>query len=465
MVIVGKASMGVKERDFVEAGQLELGARRIAGNAGALALVCRDLRLYLDSPGTIQVGIMRAQRIASRLLGCFVFAGLCFASLVAASDAARQDPQQTNQQQRPRTVGAQGTTNTQPQTNTSEEVGEGDVVRVETQLVSVPTVVTDRNGRPVSGLRVENFVVFEDGRPQRVANFATTEAPFEIALLLDTSGSTREELGLIREAAKAFVGALRSGDRVAIVAFNNAPQNGSVVAAVEVLSALTSDRQLLSNAIDNIGTSNGTPFYDALGRIAEQVFRDRPREEVRGRRAIVALTDGVDSSSNSGYDDARAKLLRAGLASYFIEVNTEDYVEDRLLKDCQDDGRLSLSAKQLERFRTLFVPRAQKEDYQDFCRLGQFERMDISRQLYNLARAEMNAMAKDSGGKNFAAANPQDARAAFAQVANEIGTQYSLGYYPSNKLHNGQFRQIKVELRNVRDASARAREGYFAPKQ
>src|SRR5229473_7546468 len=345
---------------------------------------------------------MRGQRIAVRLLGCFVFAGLCFASLVAASHARRQEPQQTNQQQRPRTVGSQGTTNTRPQTNSSaEEVGEGDVVRVETQLVSVPTVVTDRNGHPVTGLRAENFALFEDGNPQRVTNFATTEAPFEIALLLDTSGSTREELGLIREAAKAFIDLLRSGDRVAIVAFNNAPQNGSSVATIEVLAALTNDRQMLRKAIDNIGTSNGTPFYDALGRIADRVFRDPPSAKVRGRRAIVALTDGVDSSSDSGYDDARAKLLHAGLASYFIQVSTEDYVEDRLLKDCQDDGRLSLSAKQLERFRQLFVPRAQKEDYQDFCRLGQFERMDISRQLYNLARGEMNAMAKDSGGKNF----------------------------------------------------------------
>jgi VWFA-related protein len=413
---------------------------------------------------------MRTKQIEVRLLGSFVCAVLMLAPFVIAGSAARQDPQQTNQQQRPRKVGPTPTPattgTTQQQTNTSaEEVGEGDVVRVETQLVSVPTVVTDRNGRPVAGLRAENFAVFEDGRPQRVTNFATTEAPFEIALLLDTSGSTREELGLIREAAKAFVGALRSGDRVAIVAFNNASQNGAAVAAVEVLSALTSDRQLLSNAIDKIGTSNGTPFYDALGRIADQVFRDPPREEVRGRRAIVALTDGVDSSSNSGYDDARAKLLAAGLASYFIQVNTEDYVEDRLLKDCLDDGRLSLSAKQLERFRQLFVPKAQKEDYQDFCRLGQFERMDISRQLYNLARGEMNAMAKDSGGKNFAAVTLQDARAAFAQVANEIGTQYSLGYYPSNKLHDGQLRRIRVELRGVKDATARAREGYFAPKQ
>ena len=298
-----------------------------------------------------------------------------------------------------------------------------------------------------------------------MTNFATTDAPFEIALLLDTSGSTREELGLIRDAANAFINALRPGDRVGIVAFNNTPRNGSPLAVVEVLSGLNSDRQALRAAIENLGTSNGTPFYDGLGRVADQVFRDPPREEMRGRRAVVALTDGVDSSSDSGYEDARAKLARAGVASYFIQVSTEDYVEDRLLKDCQDDGRLTLSAKQLERFRQLFVPQAQKEDYQDFCRMGQFERMDISRQLYNLARKEMSEMARNSGGKAFAAGSVQEAQAAFAEVANEIGTQYSLGYYPSNKTRDGRFRQIKVEMRGVKDASVRAREGYYAPKQ
>ena len=254
-------------------------------------------------------------------------------------------------------------------------------------------------------------------------------------------------------------------DREAVIAFNNAPGNGAPLAVVEVLAPVTDDRKLLSRAIENLGTSNGTPFYDALGRVADQLFRDPPRPEIRGRRAVVALTDGVDSTSDSGYEDARAKLLRSGVASYFIQVSTEDYVEDRLLKDCRDDGRLTLSAKQLERFRQLFVPTAQKEDYQDFCRMGQFERMDISRQLYNLARREMNEMARASGGKNFAAASLGEARAAFAQVANEIGTQYSLGYYPSNKTRDGRFRQIKVELRGVKDASVRARDGYYAPKQ
>jgi VWFA-related protein len=411
---------------------------------------------------------MRTRSGEMRLLGGLVFAVLLVGVLGAATSASRHfqqtnNPQQTNQQ-RPRKVGGQ--TNTpQPTSTPTEEVAEGDVVRVETQLVSVATVVTDRNGHPLSGLHPENFTLFEDGKPQRITNFATTETPFEIALLLDTSGSTRDELGLIRDAANAFIGALRPGDRVAIVAFNNTTRNGSLLATVEVASPLADDRQALRQAIAGLGTSNGTPFYDALGRIADQVFRDPPRPEMRGRRAIVALTDGVDSSSNSGYDDARAKLSRSGVACYFIQVSTEDYVEDRLLKDCEDDGRLTLSPKQLERFRQLFVPQAQKEEYQDFCRLGQFERMDISRQLYNLARNEMNEMARSSGGRNFAAASLNEARAAFAQVGNEIGTQYSLGYYPANKARDGRFRQIKVELSGVKDATVRAREGYYAPKQ
>jgi VWFA-related protein len=416
---------------------------------------------------------MQARQVEIRLLGCLVCAVLSLTICVVAGRASVQD--QSNQQQRPRKVGSSPKPSPQPSSTppnsqppadkSNEEVDEGDVVRVETQLVTVPAIVTDRTGRPLAGLRTENFVVLEDGKPQRVTNFATTETPFEIALLLDTSGSTRDELTLIRDAANAFINALRPGDRVGIVAFNNVQRNASVTATVEVLSGLNNDREALRAAIEKLGTSNGTPFYDGLARVADQIFREPPREEVRGRRAVVALTDGVDSSSDSGYDDARAKLARAGVASYFIQVNTEDYVEDRLLKDCQDDGRLALSAKQLERFRRLFVPQAQTEDYQDFCRLGQFERMDISRQLYNLARKEMSEMARTSGGKAFAAASVQEARAAFAQVANEIGTQYSLGYYPSNKIRDGRFRRITVELRGVKDASVRAREGYVAPKQ
>src|SRR6266545_7711117 len=118
---------------------------------------------------------MRRQKGKIRLIGCFVCALFWLAPL-----AAQQDQQSPNQQQRPRKVGsntsnANSAPTNQQQNSSSEEVGEGDVVRVETQLVSVPAVVTDRSGHPLTALQAENFAVFEDGKSQRLANFATTE--------------------------------------------------------------------------------------------------------------------------------------------------------------------------------------------------------------------------------------------------------------------------------------------------
>lgn len=417
---------------------------------------------------------MRGPAFRLAFVGALVSSAASLVVLGAASAPLTQEPQPVNQQQRPRKVASPQRNNsaaTEPRENTApearenaapEEVGEGDVVRVDTELVAVPTVVTDRNRQPVTGLLPENFALFEDGQQQAITNFASTEAPFEIALLLDTSGSTRPELQLIRDAATEFVKMLRPGDRLAIVAFKNVLRDNSLEPVIQIQSALTSDRRLIQDAINNIGTSSGTPFYDSLNRIAEQVFQNSPRPEVVGRRAVVALTDGVDSSSDADFSQAQAKLLRAGLACYFIEVDTEGYVGARLLKDCQDDDRLGLSVKQLERFRRVFDPEARPELYEDFCRLSQNRRLEISRRLYELARREMNDIARLSGGHNFAVADLSGARAAFAQVARELGTQYSLAYYPSNKTHDGRFRQIRVELRNVMYAGVRAREGYFS---
>ncbi|HEX9919704.1 MAG TPA: VWA domain-containing protein, partial [Pyrinomonadaceae bacterium] len=359
---------------------------------------------------------------------------------------------------------AQQTPRATPTPAAREEVDEDDVVRVETQLVTVPVTVTDRAGRTLTNLRAENFALYEDGRPQRVSNFIATDAPFEVALLLDTSGSTRAEVGLIRRAANAFIDALRPGDRISIVAFNSQEEGGTKLATVELMTHLTDNRDALQQAIENIGSSNGTPFYDALERVAKEVFREPPRPELRGRRALVALTDGVDSTSEADFAEARARLQQTGTLAYFIQVNTEDFVEERLMKDCQDDGRLSLSRVQLQRYRKIFDPRADVADYANFCRMGPFERMQISRSLYQLARREMQELARGSGGKTFNAADLRDARAAFAQVASEIGKQYSLGYYSTNKARDGGFRQIRVEVRGLQGAQVTAREGYQAPK-
>lgn len=375
--------------------------------------------------------------------------------------------QEAAQKQRPRRVGSSDNA-AQPKSSPEvpvDAVDEGDVVRVDTQLVSVPAVVVNGEGRPVPGLKAENFLLFENGKEQKISNFGTTETPFEIALLLDTSGSTRADVALIRHAANSFVEALRPGDRVAIVGFNTARRDNNAIAVPEVLTRLTGDRKILREAIENLGSSNGTPFYDGLGRIADEIFFEPPREEMRGRRALVALTDGVDSASDSDFQTARLKLIRGGVASYFVQVNTEEFVEERLLRDCRDEGAVVLSRKQLERYRRVFFPRARRDDYENFCEMGSFQRMQISRDLYNLARREMNELAKASGGNNFLAATLQDARAAFARVANEIGTQYSLGYYPENKVRDGKFRTIRVQVQGVSTkAQVRAREGYYAPR-
>lgn len=375
----------------------------------------------------------------------------------------------SQQAQRPRRVtnGTEQTTESKKTASgATEEVDEGDVIRTDTQLVSVPAVVTDSSGRPLAGLKPENFRLSEDGQQQTIANFGTVETPFEIALLLDTSGSTRDDVALIRAAATSFIEALRPGDRVGIVAFNTAQTVSSPVPTVEVLSQLTADRGELRTAIEHLGASSGTPYYDALERVVDAVFREPPKDDVRGRRAVVALTDGVDSASNSDFATAKVKLSRAGVACYFVQINTEDFVEDRLMKDCQDDGQLSLSQKQIERYRRLFVPAAKAEDFNNFCRMGPFERMSISRDLYNLARNEMNDLARVSGGRSFVAATLADARAAFARVAADIGTLYSLGYYPTNKARDGKFRTIKIEMKGLKDkAQIRARDGYYAPKQ
>jgi len=389
----------------------------------------------------------------------------CLLLIVVSAVAAQQITQQPTQ--RPRRVnGGEQTTEAKKPSTGSEEVDEGDVVRVDTQLVSVPAVVTDGSGRPISGLRPENFRLIEDGQQQTITNFGTTETPFEIALLLDTSGSTRDDVALIRAAANSFIEALRPGDRVGVVAFNTAQTVDKPIAAVEVLSPLTDNRESLRSAIENLGSSQGTPYYDALERVADSIFRDPPSDDVRGRRAVVALTDGVDSSSNSDFATARVKLSRAGVACYFIQVNTEDFVEDRLMKDCRDDGQLALSQKQIQRYRQLFFPKAKEENFNSFCQMGPFERMSISRELYNLARREMNDLARASGGRSFEAATLADARAAFARVANDIGTLYSLGYYPTNKARDGKFRAIKLEVKGLKGKTEiRARDGYYAPKQ
>lgn len=340
-----------------------------------------------------------------------------------------------------------------------------DVIRVDTQIVDVPVIVTDRDGKPILNLRKENFIIYEDGKLQEISDFSATSAPFEVALLLDTSGSTRQDLGLIKRAAENFIASLRAGDRVAIIAYRNELQNNQWQNFSEVLINLTDDRTKLKTALENVKTSNGTPFYDSLLQVAEKVFKEKPAEEFRGRRALVALTDGVDSVSGSEFEEVREQFEERGIVSYFIKVNTREFFEENLLGECTSET-MRFSTAQINRYYRVFYPNPKIEKITEFCKLGDFERLDISKKLYELADKQMQDLAKISGGKVFPIADLSGARAAFKKVAEEIGTKYSLGYYSNNEKRDGTYRKIKVELKNApAGATVRAREGYSAPKQ
>jgi VWFA-related protein len=174
------------------------------------------------------------------------------------------------------------------------------------------------------------------------------------------------------------------------------------------------------------------------------------------------MTDAVDSSSTSGFDEAKRKLSEKGVSTYFININTRDFFEDKLLGDCVSAMRFSRA--QIERYYASFSKGSNIEKASDFCKLGDFERLAISKKLYELAAFEMNDLAKISGGRVFPAADLSETRSAFKQVAAEIGTRYSLGYYSTNEKRDGKFRAIKVELKGLpAGTQLRAREGYTAP--
>jgi Ca-activated chloride channel homolog len=337
-----------------------------------------------------------------------------------------------------------------------------EVIKVDTQLIDVPLVVMDRSGKPILNLKQSNFIVYEDGKRQDVTAFAATSAPFEVALLLDTSGSTRADLQLIQRAAQNFIDSLRPGDRVSVIAYRSDAKNGQSSAISEVLSGLTDNRTSLKTAVERVSTSNGTPYYDSLLQIAEKVFRDPSRDEFRGRRALVALTDGVDSTSAADFDEARESLLKAGIISFFIQVDTRPFFEENLLGDCESAIRFSQA--QIRRYYAQISQSSKLEKTSSFCQLGDFERLAISKQLYELADSEMDSLARSSGGKVFPVSDLSGARVAFKSVADEIGTKYSLGYYSSNDRRDGTYRRIKVELKGLPPGSqVRAREGYSAP--
>ncbi len=320
-----------------------------------------------------------------------------------------------------------------------EEVDAGDVIRVNTSLVTIPVSVMDRDGRYVPNLQKEEFRIWEDGVEQEVAFFQSVDKPFSVVLMLDTSPSTQFRLEDIQDAAISFVNQLRPDDKVMVVSFND---------DIKILSEFTTDRSKLRRAIERARTDDGTRLYDAVDMVINQQL-----SRVQGRKAIVLFTDGVDTTSRR--------------ASY--QSNVMDAQElDALIYPVQYDTSRDVSVSN-------YPPMGGSIDI--FGQIlggifgggrrrgggggGGYPRGGGNpRDDYELANYYLQELANSSGGREYHADSLQNMSSAFANVAEELRRQYSLGYYPKRPPQAGQRRQIKVRARQP-NLAVRARDSYI----
>jgi Ca-activated chloride channel homolog len=313
----------------------------------------------------------------------------------------------------------------------AQEQQRPDVIKVNTALVTVPVVVTDRYGQFVTGLSRNDFTVRENGDLQQIASFSSTEAPFNVALLIDTSRSTKNKLGAIRKAALNFVKQLQPNDRVLTVTFDE---------KVNFLGDFTSDRREIERAIRSVKSSYATSLYDAVHlTITEKLA------PIKGRKAIVALTDGVDTWSRlATYESTLELIASAGVSGYAIQYDT------------RNDGGSPTSPLSLPRLPGAYL-------FSSFIQGGAQTRNRPARDRYLIASEYMRAMAARSGALYLRAESIESSSFAFALIANELRNQYTLAYYPTNDKRDGGFRTIAVSVRSG-DYSVRARQGYRATK-
>lgn len=358
-----------------------------------------------------------------------------------------------------------GTPQTQtPASNEPEEVDEGDVVRVNTSLVTVPVSVMDRSGRYIPDLQQRDFRIFEDGTEQQVAYFASTEKPFTVALVIDTSNSTNFKMEEIQDAALAFVDQLRPEDQVLVVSFDD---------EIRVQAEATNDRYALRDAIRRTRNGGGTRLYDAIDFVINQRLN-----RISGRKAVVLFTDGVDTTSKraSSQDNIRdAEELDALI--YPVQYDT---FNDMNAGGNGGGGGGSQWPGPPQRRRQ---PRRNNSiidiigdilsgpnggggggNYPGGGGGGYPNGGGIpgsSRDEYMRADAYLNDLANKTGARLYRADNLRSMAQSFAYIAEELRRQYSLGYYPKTVAQAGQRRQIKVRVMQP-NLVVRARDSYIS---
>jgi VWFA-related protein len=329
-----------------------------------------------------------------------------------------------------------------------------DPIRIETDLVSINVKVrtTQQQSSPAElpRLRADDFIVLEDGVRQKIVSFTTATAPLNLVLLIDTSGSTRQDLDLIRSAARRFLDALQSNDRLAIVQFNR---------EVELVRELTAERERLENGLNLLESGTGTSFYDALQLTIEDVLG-----KIEGRKVIVALTDGVDSYGYQTWEKVLPMVETSGATIHILKLDTESFTRAGMIRDCREKNHFEFSTKQLRKYRNEYGESGSQGTSEPHCRLSQTERAEINRRLYQSAQRELELLATRTAGQVFPVERLSQLEEAYLQIATALRNVYTLSYYPTNDRHDGRWRRLQVEIRRrgLPGLSASTRPGYRA---
>ena len=314
-----------------------------------------------------------------------------------------------------------------------EEVEAGDIIRVSTTLVTIPVSVMDRDGRYIPNLQKEEFRIWEDGIEQDVAFFQSVDKPFAVVLMLDTSPSTQFRLEEIQDAAITFINQLRSDDRVMVVSFNG---------DINVLTDFTSDRSKLQRAINRAETDDGTSLYDAVDMVINEKLN-----RVNGRKAIVLFTDGVDTTSRrADYQSNVMDAQELDALIYPVQYNT--------YRD-MNVGNYPPIQPQIDVFGQILGG-----IFGGGRGIGRRGGRGTARDDYEVANRYLIDLANSTGGREYKADTLQNMSYAFANVAEELRRQYTIGYYPKRTPEVGQRRMIKVRARQP-NLAVRARESYI----
>lgn len=361
--------------------------------------------------------------------------------LSLAAISAPVAPSQT----RPRQVG-EPTPNPWPSPASMEKLNSGapqdlDVVRIDTNLITVPVTVVDRDGRYLPDLQKEDFHIAEDGVEQEIAYFGTVERPFTVVLMLDTSASTWSKLGEIKDAAAVFVEQIRLDDQVMVVSFGM---------GVKVQCEPTSDREKIRKAIRATGKGLSTHLYDAMENVMKKHLG-----RIQGRKALVLFTDGVDATSNHAtYETTVHTAEELEALIYPILYDTYDpSIDTGGVPTTQSNSRVISILKKIPL--PLPIPTIGTGGSSGGGGAGS------SRADYDRGERYLRELADLTGGRVFEASRDlRHLRESFSQIAAELGRQYTLGYYPKKKGELGERRQIKVRVSKP-DVAVRARDKYI----